>query len=400
MTRHALVLLVLFIGVSCGGTAAVQCDQNAGCDLNAGGICAAAGTGSRWCAYPDASCASGYRYSTFQVGDGLSGVCLAQEIDAGEPPRPDASPPDGDTAQPPPNAPSCLNIPASCGSAGNENCCDSPLVPGGQYNRSYDVAADGNSGNVNFPATISSFRLDKYEVTVQRFRKFVEAGKGTRANPPEAASGAHPSVTGSGWDSAWNVNLPADTTSLVDQLKCGLDTWTGGNELRPINCITWYEAMAFCIWDGGYLASEAEWNYAAAGGAEQRAYPWSSPASSLVVNPTYSSYVDNQNCVGDNMTGCTLADILPVGTRSPGNARYGQADLGGNIYEWVLDYDGAYPLPCTDCINLTPGSFSFRSYRGGAWDFAPIYMRSGRRQNDGPTIIRNFLGIRCARPAK
>jgi Tol biopolymer transport system component len=46
----------------------------------------AAASGNHWCAYPDPSCPSGYRYSDFQVGDGLSGVCVISMIDAGVPP--------------------------------------------------------------------------------------------------------------------------------------------------------------------------------------------------------------------------------------------------------------------------------------------------------------------------
>ncbi|AUX45468.1 uncharacterized protein SOCE26_069590 [Sorangium cellulosum] len=36
----------------------------------------------------------------------------------------------------------------------------------------------------------------------------------------------------------------------------------------PINRLDWYMALAFCAWNGGRLATEAEWNYAASGGSE------------------------------------------------------------------------------------------------------------------------------------
>jgi formylglycine-generating enzyme required for sulfatase activity len=48
----------------------------------------------------------------------------------------------------------------------------------------------------------------------------------------------------------------------------------GANEALPINCVHWYDAFQFCAWDGGWLPTEAEWEMAAAGGAENRRYPW------------------------------------------------------------------------------------------------------------------------------
>lgn len=62
---------------SCFERRSVPCQQDANCNIAGGGVCLPAGTGSRWCAYPDAACASGYRYANDDVGDGVAGACSA-----------------------------------------------------------------------------------------------------------------------------------------------------------------------------------------------------------------------------------------------------------------------------------------------------------------------------------
>ena len=307
-----------------------------------------------------------------------------------------------------PAAASCATLALICGSEAS-SCCDSPLVTGGPFYRSYDVATDNMFTNTSYPATVSTFRLDKYEITVGRFRQFVAAGLGTQANPPPAGAGARPlngMASQGGWDPAWTASLAADTASLVMAIKCDAtyQTWTdipGGNENRPMNCITWYDAMAFCAWDGGFLPTEAEWNYAAAGGSLARAYPWSAPASDLTLDDSsYASYwVDTtKQCYGDAMTGCTLTDLMPVGTKPAGDGRWGQSDLGGNVLEWVLD-TAAFPYrttTCDDCADLTTAPA--RVVRGSSFLEPASRLRSANRNSDGPTVRYPFNGARCARP--
>jgi formylglycine-generating enzyme len=286
-------------------------------------------------------------------------------------------------------APSCSGLTATCGPL-NESCCTSLLVPGGTFDRSYDGVAP--YADTSYPATLADFYLDKYEITVGRFRQFVNAGMGTRANPPASGAGAHLGLTGSGWDSTWNTSLPANTAALEAAIECDLtyQTWThtaGSNESMPVNCLDWYTAFAFCAWDGGRLATEAEWNYAASGGSDQRYYPWSIPATSTTIDDSHAVY-----CGG-------LCSTRSVGSKSPkGDGKWGQSDLAGNVWEWTLDrYESPYPMPCDNCADLS--TVSGRVLRGGAFANSASALRSAYRSYDYAPKNTNssYVGSRCAR---
>ena len=109
-------------------------------------------------------------------------------------------------------APSCKELKATCGPSGNDDCCKSLLVPGGTFKRGYDGVVYKEA---DYPATVSDFYLDKYEITLGRFRAFVSAGLGTQKRPPAEGSGAHRKVPGSGWRSPWNAYLAANTDALM-----------------------------------------------------------------------------------------------------------------------------------------------------------------------------------------
>lgn len=283
-------------------------------------------------------------------------------------------------------APSCKQLRATCGAKGNDDCCKSLAVPGGTFNRGYDGILYKEA---NHPATVSDFYLDKYEITVGRFRAFVNAGLGTQTTPPAAGSGAHPKIAGSGWSSRWNAQLALDTAGLKAALKCdaAFGTWTdtpGSNENKPIECLDWYTAFAFCAWDGGRLPTYAEWNYAAAGGSEHRYYPWSVPPTSEAIDDSYAVY-----CGGA---------CLPqsVGSKSPkGDGKWGQSDLGGNAWEWTLDWSPKqYILPCRDCAEVSAGSY--RVFLGGSNNDIASTLLSASRHISVPEY-HGVVGARCAR---
>jgi formylglycine-generating enzyme len=283
---------------------------------------------------------------------------------------------------------SCANLPDICGPTGTAPCCATVVVPGGTFFRGYDVAFDGLYPTMAFPATVSSFRLDTYEVTLGRFRAFVEAGGGTQAMPPSAGAGAHPNIAASGWSPTWNALLPTDTAALIASLTCSTyPSWTptaAANEALPINCISWALAAAFCVWDGGYLPTEAEWHLAASGGDEQRAYPWSVPAGATTIGCGFADY-----------QGCAPGGPSNVGSRSPtGDGRWSNADLAGNVWEWMLDYDGTLPMPCTDCLNTMPNAAHV--LRGGSIASTTANLRAADRYAE--TARGDHIGVRCARP--
>jgi len=297
----------------------------------------------------------------------------------------------------------------NCGTA-NESCCTSPLVQGGAFSRVY-ASNGGIASGLSFSATVRSFRLDKYEVTVGRFRRFVAAWNGNWR--PTGGAGKHVHVgplglddVGSagahelGWDSPIGDGqvTPTSTNLASDGSN---STWTvtpAGNENKPINTVNWYEAFVFCIFDGGFLPSEAEWEYAAAGGAQQRDYPWgaAAPTTSLA---NYGCF-DRADCDGAN-------SIKSVGMLPGGAGLWGQLDLAGNVWEWTMDWYVGDPThyqtsSCVDCVSATPPDPNIgRSSRSG--DFLnndtnlPARLRNqyyGSRRSDQRD---GLVGFRCAR---
>jgi formylglycine-generating enzyme required for sulfatase activity len=162
-----------------------------------------------------------------------------------------------------------------------------------------------------------------------------------------------------------------------------------------MNWVDWYLAFAFCIWDEGRLPSEAEWEYAAAGGDEERLFPWgaAAPSSMLVVF----------NC-SSGTSDCTSEDLPHVGSASPfGDGRFGHADLAGSLGEFVRDMYAVdfYELrqnPGGEIINL---SFDIMAQevavRGGTYESNGSYMRGASRVRGMRAARSDKTGFRCAR---
>lgn len=305
------------------------------------------------------------------------------------------------------------------GGSGTESCCTSLEVTGGTYYRTYDQAiddagyntlvlgADGSPAEEADPATVSSFRLDKYLVTVGRFRQFVSAWNDGKGYTPPAGAGKHAhlndgnglAATGGGYEPGWIASDDPRVAPTASSLTSSVTaTWTpsaGSLENLPINLVNWWEAYAFCIWDGGFLPSEAEWEYAAYGGSQQRLYPWGSEDPGRASQ--YAIYFGYFSVARTGIPG--LGNIAAVGFASLGAGLWGQLDLVGNLAEWNLDWWAMYGEPCVDCASVTlPMPSQNGRVTSGGYDLAHSSMLlSSSRVGIPPSSRLDYVGFRCAR---
>lgn len=282
---------------------------------------------------------------------------------------------------------SCNGQTTECGP---ESCCRSLPVPGGAFERGCDYycelqeCPDRAQG---FPASVSSFSLDAFEVTVSRFRPFVFAYEGAK---PDAGDGANPNnPADEGWKESWNQYLPVGQADLLAQLSsdsCGeyATFQDSANDDLPVNCVSWYVAQAFCIWDHGRLPTEAEWSYVASGG-EERIYPWT--REDITPDQEHATYYLTNGAFG----------VTPVGSHPDGAGRWWHLDLAGNVAEWVWDgYETCYGTSSCENCGQTEGQ-PYKSWRGGSFLDDAYWIQVLARSGSEGTSTSSAIGFRCAR---
>jgi formylglycine-generating enzyme required for sulfatase activity len=216
------------------------------------------------------------------------------------------------------------------------------------------VRAEGKA----HPVTLTTFDLDRTEVTVADYARCVSAG----ACAPADLS-------------------PDDTRFSRPDL--------------PVTHVRWTDAATYCSWAGGRLPTEAEWEYAARG-TEGREFPWGN-----VYNPHLANHGASATDRSDSTDG--YIGLAPVGSFPDGATPLGILDMAGNVAEWVADlfeYDahgrpvGYDDAAATDPKPKTIGG-GFHVARGGSFQDGAMKLRAAAR--DEESVQRpSWVGFRCA----
>ncbi len=189
---------------------------------------------------------------------------------------------------------------------------------------------------------------------------------------------------------------------------------------QPISGVSWYHAINYCNWrsakeglkpsyiksgtldkwglesweldsaaEGYRLPTEAEWEYAARGGLEQKDFPWGDE-----FDDSWANY--------DTDKGEMKSEWWRLATvKSQKQNAYGLYGMAGNVWEWTSDwYDPTFYSYGEDCnpANLDDGRS--RVVRGGGWGSpSPEYLKVYKRSYAAPSNYNYSIGFRCVRPA-
>ncbi len=197
---------------------------------------------------------------------------------------------------------------------------------------------------------LSSYWIDKYEVTAAQYQACVDTGT---CGPAAATAGCN--------------------STRADRAD------------HPINCVNWQQAATYCLWSGKRLPSEAEWERAARG-EDGRRYPWGEDAPNREL-------LNYNNAIGTT---------TPVGTYPLGASYFGLHNMAGNVQEWTGDFYAADYYANSPASNPPgPADGTLRVVRGASW-------KLGVPQEVLTTTVRfafvpdngdNSLGFRCASDA-
>lgn len=305
-------------------------------------------------------------------------------------------------------------------------------IPGGKFTMGCNEENCANSSLAPHPVSVDGFWMDETEVTNAQFKKFVEeTGYITVAERPvdwEELKKQAPPGTPKPSDEALQpgalVFTPPTTTVMLNDYTQWWSWITGANwkhpegpgssidgkDNYPVVQIAFEDAEAFAKWAGKSLPTEAQYEFAARGGLDEKTFSWGdelNPQGKFLANYFQGSF-PNHNTVDDGFEGAA-----PVKSFAPNG--YGLFDMVGNVWELCSDWytvDLKSGLVSTPIVNPIGPSSSYDPVdpyatkhvsKGGSFlcsvQYCSNYKPSGR-QGSAYDSGMNHTGFRCVKNKK
>ena len=270
-----------------------------------------------------------------------------------------------------------------------EGCPTMVVIPAGSFLMGSLEGEDGRpEGPIHEVNIEYEFAAGKYEVTIGQYADFVRETDHTSSSNCVVWTDKWEALEDTSWRNPGFGRAPLDN--------------------EPVGCVNWHDAKAYVAWVSDKtqqpyrLLSEAEWEYAARGGATTRFF-WGDSTDEICkyvnlfdVSGTQASdlvYVPAECDDGYPFT-------APVGSFQPNP--FGLYDIIGNVWEWTEDcYTVPYPLEPVDGSSYqAEGICEKRSIRGGSWITTPSRQRAAFRGRDPEAVVFTPFGFRVARDLK
>jgi formylglycine-generating enzyme required for sulfatase activity len=219
-------------------------------------------------------------------------------------------------------------------------------VPGGEFWMGSDFVMFRDAQPVH-RVNVDGFFMDCTEVTNEQFERFVTStGYKTVAEriprsedyPGAIAENLVPgSVVFTVPSGPVPLNNPFQWWSYVPHASWrhpeGADSTIRDRMNHPVVHVAYEDVLAYAVWRGKRLPTEAEWEFAARGGLDRKPYTWGerfAPQGTFMANSFQGHFPD------DNTGQDGFEATAPVGSFSPNG--YGLYDMAGNVWEWTSDW--------------------------------------------------------------